>query len=129
MEQKEIMRSVPGDILHAIGKGFLIACAGMLVGAIFGNPTLAAGSVWGVLAVGVAGLVGMGCMFASAAAHRSCWKSQGERSVPEHEISAAMQGPPLPAIGTHEREAESRNEGRFVALVNRAGGLGSGRGL
>lgn len=86
--------SVSGEILHALGKGFSIACAGMLIGAVFGNPALIAGSTWGLLGIVGVGAIGTACMFGAAAAHRSCLASDRVREPSFSESAASVKDCP-----------------------------------
>jgi hypothetical protein len=55
--------TVSAGILDALGRGFLIATAGLVAGLMFGTAHLAALSLW---TVAVAAASGVGCMVGSA---------------------------------------------------------------
>jgi hypothetical protein len=59
----ETHHTVSAGILDALGRGFLIATAGVVAGALFGTANLAAMGLW---TVGVAAASGVGCMVGSA---------------------------------------------------------------
>jgi hypothetical protein len=62
-DARESHHTVSAGILDALGRGFLIATAGVVAGALFDTANLAALSLW-MIAVTAAG--GVGCMIGSA---------------------------------------------------------------
>ncbi len=89
----ETKRDVAGDILHALGKGFLIGSAGIMLGAVLGIHHLAALGLW---ALGAAAAMGAGCVIGSALVRNA--GSSGDR---------------------REWEAErARQHGRILAIVH-----------
>ena len=60
--------TIAGAIAGALGKGFLIGCAGLTIAFLFGSPPVAAASFWTILATAV---VGTGCMLAATMIRRA----------------------------------------------------------
>jgi hypothetical protein len=61
-DARDTHHTVSAGILDALGRGFLIATAGLVAGLLFGTANLAAISLW---TVGVAAASGVGCMVGS----------------------------------------------------------------
>jgi hypothetical protein len=62
-DARDTHHTVSAGILDALGRGFLIATAGVMAGAIFGTANLAAIGLW---TIGVAAASGVACMIGSA---------------------------------------------------------------
>jgi hypothetical protein len=60
---RDTHHTVSAGILEALGKGFLIATAGVVAGLLFGTAPMASMGLW---TVGVAAASGVGCMVGSA---------------------------------------------------------------
>lgn len=75
----ETLHDVASDILHALGKGFLIASAGVLLGAVIGTNHLAAFGLW---TVGVAAAMGVGSVIGAAILRNAgCGRRESEPEI------------------------------------------------
>lgn len=133
MARREKEDSVIGNVLHAFGKGCLIACAGMVIGALFGSPALTTASAWGLFTMTTLAAAGLTCMYGAAAFHRSCWEHNAAnetnsacapgRTQPAQAMSVATFGgvQPLsdraPDDGMEDVTEEDRAVTRFVQQV------------
>jgi hypothetical protein len=61
-DARDTHNTVSAGVLEAVGKGFLIATAGVVAGLMFGTAHLAAMGLW---MLGVAAATGVGCMVGS----------------------------------------------------------------
>ena len=60
---RDTHHTVSANIMEALGKGFLIATAGVVAGLMFGTASMASMGLW---TVGVAAASGVACMIGSA---------------------------------------------------------------
>jgi hypothetical protein len=88
----ETLHDVASDILHALGKGFLIASAGILLGAVIGTNHLAAFGMW---MVGAAAAIGAGSVIGSAVVRnaRCTLESDTERTRQQRQITVTANAP------------------------------------
>ena len=116
MKQRAEYGSISGHILHAMGKGFLLACAGMVVGAVFGSPALVASGFWGIVATAA---IGASFMVAASAAHSRCSDEDNAAALcrPAVERSIAPAAEIDDPARAAEIEAEDLAVDRFVAQV------------
>jgi hypothetical protein len=129
MRSREAIYTVSGDILHSVGKGFLIACAGMVLGAVFGGSALVAGSTVGLVAIGTAGITGMACMFASSVAYSSCRRrrEQCDDGYPDHDACEERSPLDFTPLPVEELAEPAESEGRFARRVRQTDGLRDGK--
>ena len=76
--------------MEALGKGLLIATAGLVAGLMFGTAHLPDLSMW---TVGVAAATGVGCMIGSALVKNAAFnddRQEGEGSPPAAEAGKSM---------------------------------------
>jgi hypothetical protein len=123
---RDTHHTVAAGIMEALGKGFLIATAGVVAGLIIGTAPLASIGMW---TVGVAAASGVGCMIGSAlirnAGFDRCEIDSG--GSPQAAISrdgmAAMQGLESGGAAPEERWA------RRVAMSSQQHEHGTGRSV
>jgi hypothetical protein len=117
----ETLHDVASDILHALGKGFLIASAGILLGAMIGTNHLAAFGMW---MVGAAAALGAGSVIGSAVVRNARWTREFDTvRAQQHRESTAIANA-LP-VGLEEETARPTDQPVcYVALLEerRAGG-------
>ncbi len=115
----ETKHDVAGDILHALGKGFLIGSAGIMLGAVLGIHHLAALGLW---TLGAAAAMGAGCVIGSAlvrnagsGCERREWEA--ERARQHGQILAIVHSLPVILEGKAVRLADEPVG--YVALIER----------
>jgi hypothetical protein len=113
----ETHHDVAGDILHALGKGFLIGSAGIMLGAILGIHHLATIGLW---TLGAATAMGAGCVVGSALVRnagcdRREWEAEQARQ--RREIMAIVRS--LPVVVDGEAVRLSDEPAGYVALIER----------
>ncbi len=105
---------IAGGIAGALGKGFLIACAGLTVAALFGSPPVAAAGLWTILATGV---FGGSCMLAAGVIRREqCEADEVARKEVRELMSLVRKMPGLEGLAadTPDEQAE-----RFTSRLDR----------
>jgi hypothetical protein len=121
--------TVSAGILDALGRGFLIATAGVVAGAMFGTANLAALSLW---TIGVAAASGVGCMIGSALVRNAgcdrCEKKPAGASRAKH---ARKTTEVIPAVEAARDVAPEERWTRRIAMAGQQceHGTGTGRGL
>ena len=119
--------TVAAGILDALGRGFLIATAGVVAGMMFGTVHLTAMGL-GVWTIGVAAASGVGCMVSSALVRNGAYDRGGKKigGAPE----AAKVSKPLvaatPAIQAAEEVAQEKRWAQR-SQRQRQRGMGAGR--
>ena len=124
---RETHHAVSAGILDALGRGFLIATAGLVAGLLFGTAHLAAISIW---TVAVAAASGVGCMIGSALVRNAecdrCEKNVGRSPQVAH-VRKDMAA--VPAVEAASAVApEERRAGRMV-MMGRQREQNTGRGI
>ena len=120
--------TVAAGILDALGRGFLIATAGVVAGMMFGTVHLAAMGL-GLWTVGVAAASGVGCMISSALVRNAAYDRGGKIAGGAPEAARAnkprVATPAIQAaedVAPEERWAErSRGQRQRGMGVGRAG--------
>lgn len=126
-DARDTHHTVSAGILDALGRGFLIASAGVLAGVMFGTAHLAAMSL-GLWTIGVAAASGVACMIGSALVRNAgCDRCEKKAGGPPHspkvrKVMAAM--PVVEAAGAFSGASPWRRK-RPVAGCS-VGGLGYG---
>jgi hypothetical protein len=127
-DARDTHHTVSASILDALGRGFLIATAGVVAGLMFGTANLAALSLW---TIAVAAASGVGCMIGSALVRNAgcdrCEKKVGGSTRAAHamEVTAAMPTVEAAAdVASEERWARRMVMGR----KQREHGVFNGRG-
>jgi hypothetical protein len=126
-DARDTHHTVSAGILDAIGRGFLIATAGLVAGMMFGTAHLAAMSMW---TVAVAAASGVGCMIGSALVRNAgcdrCEKKGGgsPRAAKVRKGMAAM-----PVVEAAEDVAHEDRWARRMAMIGRQHGTGTGKGV
>jgi hypothetical protein len=120
---RDTHHTVAGGILDALGRGFLIATAGLVAGLMFGTAHLASLSLW---TVAVAAAAGAGCMVGSALVRNAGFDDCGqEEAPPAAGVGKVMAASPAMDAAPGERWA------RRVARTGRRqeNGTGTGRSV
>jgi hypothetical protein len=123
-DARDTHHTVSAGILDALGRGFLIATAGVVAGALFGTAHLAAMSMW---TVAVAAASGVGCMIGSALVRNAgcdrCEKrvARSPRAAHVRKGMAAM-----PVVEAAEDVAHEDRWARRMAMIGRQHGTGTG---
>ena len=105
---------IAGGISAALGKGLLIACSGLTVALLFGAPTVAAASVWTVVATAVAG---SSCLLAAAIIRREHCDSEEAVKLELRELVSLVRN--LPGFDPIERETPTQHEQPFTSRLDR----------
>jgi hypothetical protein len=128
-DARDTHHTVSAGVLESVGKGFLISTATVVAGITFGTAHLAA---MGLYMLGVAAIVGVACMIASAlvrnAGHDRCEQKPAGVSRATH----ARKAPEVtPAVDAASDVAPEERWARRVAASGRQRehGLGTGRGI
>jgi hypothetical protein len=107
-QHRDTHHTVSAGILDAVGRGFLIATAGVVAGLMFGTAPLAALSLW---TVGVAAASGVACMIGSALVRNAgcdrCEENGGGslQTANVREVVTAMPGVEADGVAPEERWA------------------------
>ncbi len=123
---RDTHHTVTAGIMESIGKGFLIATAGMLAGAMFGTANLSAIGMWTTLAAATSGVA---CVVASAlirnAGYDRCEANGGGSPEPANgrEVMTAV-----PGVEAVEGVAPEKRWSRRVAAAHRQREHATGRG-
>ena len=123
---KDTHHTVSARILDAVGRGFLIATAGVVAGAMFGTANLTAIGVWTTV---VAAASGVACMICSALVNNAgCDRGEldggGSPEVANvRQVMAAM-----PGVEVAENIASEERWARRMASSNQQRQNGSNRG-
>ena len=123
-QYRDTHHTVSAGIMEALGKGLLIATAGLIAGLMFGTTHLPELSLW---TVGVAAASGIGCMVGSALVRNAGFDGGGQEAedpAPAARIEKAMAASPAMDIAGDGPE-ECRARRRVTASRER--GQGSGR--
>ena len=118
--------TVAAGILDALGRGFLIATAGVVAGMMFGTVHLAAMG-FGLWTIGVAAASGVGCMVSSALVRNAAYDRRGKKAgvAPEaKQVSKPLVTPP-----TIQSAEDATPEERWAEYTRRQRqrGMGVGR--
>jgi hypothetical protein len=125
---RDTHHTVSAGILDAIGRGFLIATAGLVAGLMFGTADLAALSLW---TVGVAAASGVACMIGSTLVRNAgCDRCEGELVGSPQAANVREGMAPMPVMApAGEVEPEERWARRTaVTARQREQSAGTGRG-
>jgi hypothetical protein len=124
-EARDTHHTVSAGILDALGRGLLIATAGVVAACFFGTAHLAAMGLW---MIGLAAVSGVGCMIGSALVRNAgcdrCEKNVGG-SVRAAKISKAVAATPVVEV---EEDAPEERWARRMAMNGRQRDTGTGRG-
>jgi hypothetical protein len=121
---KDTHHTVSAGIMEALGKGLLIATAGLVAGLMFGTAHLPELSLW---TVGVAAAGGVVCMIGSALVRNAGFdgcEREGEQSPASTEVGKGMAA--VPGLEAAEVAAEECRARQRVT-ASRERGHGSGR--
>ena len=125
-DARDTHHTVSAGILDALGRGFLIATAGVMAGLMFGTAPLAGLALW---TIGVAAVSGVACMVGSALV-RNAGCDRGEK-----EISESLRAPKvrkvretMPGVEAVEDVAPEERWARRTALIGQGREHGTGRG-
>jgi hypothetical protein len=124
----ETHHTVSAGILDALGRGFLIATAGVVASALFGTAHLEALSLW---TIAVAAASGVGCMIGSALVRNAaCDPGEKEADGPSPAMNARRDMAEMPVIDTDRDIAPEERWARRMEMNGRQGerGTGTGRG-
>jgi hypothetical protein len=128
-EPKAIHHAVGAGVMDALGRGFLIATAGLVLGAIVGTSHLAALGLW---TFGVAGAAGMGLMIGSALVRNAGCERQEPESDEARQVREVMAiAASFPVVLEAEDVRLSDQPKLYVALLEqqRVEGTGTGRSM
>jgi hypothetical protein len=118
-DARESHHTVSAGILDALGRGFLIATAGVVAGALFGTANLAALSLW---TIAVAAASGVGCMVGSALVRNAgcapVEPKDGESTRAAQVRAALMQ---TPVVDAGENATPEERWARRMAMNGREG--------
>jgi hypothetical protein len=112
-EDEETRHTISANILEAIGRGLMIATAGLVLGAILGTSSAAAR--FGAGALVASGVIGAGCMIGSALVRNAGCRSRAQEvDEPSEtvEITAFMAMHPL--LLQQETEGPGEQPARYV---------------
>ena len=113
----ETRHDVAGDILHALGKGFLIGSAGILLGAVLGIHHLATIGLW---TLGAAGAMGAGCVIGAALVRNAgCDRREPESEDARQAGEVMAVEAVLPVVLDAEAVTPAERQGRYVLLLRR----------
>ena len=125
-DARETHHTVSAGILESIGKGFLIATAGVVAGSLFGTAHLAAMGLW---MIGLAAVSGVGCMVGSALVRNAgCDRCEKKGGGPGRAAKASKGMAAMPVVEVEEDAPEER-WARRMAMNGRQHGTGTGRGV
>jgi hypothetical protein len=125
-EVRDTHHTVSAGILDALGRGFLIATAGVVAACFFGTAHLAAMGLW---MIGLAAVSGVGCMIGSALVRNAgcdrCETKVGGSGRADHvrKVVAAR-----PVVEAGEEAAPEERWARRMAMNGRQRERGSGTG-
>ena len=113
----ETRHDVASDILHALGKGFLIGSAGILLGAVLGTTQLAALGLW---TLGAAAAMGAGCVIGSALIRNAgCDRREPETDQARQHREIMVIARSLPVVLDGEAVRLADEPLSYVALIER----------
>jgi hypothetical protein len=124
-DARDTHHTVSAGILDALGRGFLIATAGVVAGALFGTAHLAAIGLW---TLGVAAASGVGCMIGSALV-RNAGCDRCERKGGSGRAAKVSKAVAMPVVEAAEDVAHEDRWARRMAMIGRQHGTGTGRGV
>ena len=125
-QYRDTHHTVSASILEALGRGFLIATAGLVAGLMFGTAHLAELSLW---TVGVAAASGVGCMVGSALVRNAGFDGGGQEAedpAPAARVETSLAA--SPAMGAGGDDVPGERWARRMAVSCRQRENGSGRG-
>jgi hypothetical protein len=128
-DARDTHHTVSAGIMESVGKGLLIATAGVVAGALFGTAQLAAMSLW---MLGVVAASGVGCMIGSAlvrnAGYNRCEQKPAGSSRAKHASKATEV---KPAVDAASDVAPEERWARRIAMADRQRepGADTGRGV
>jgi hypothetical protein len=123
--------TVAAGILDALGRGFLIATAGVVAGMMFGTVHLAAMGL-GLWTIGVAAASGVGCMVSSALVRNAAYDRNGKKAGAPPEagkVNNPRSASPTIAAAEDIAPEERRAQRRVISRRQREYGTGVGRGV
>jgi hypothetical protein len=127
-DARDTHHTVSAGILDALGRGFLIATAGVVAGILFGTAHLAAMGLW---TLGLAAASGVGCMISSALV-RNAGCDRGEKNVGGSpraaDVRKVMAAMPAVEAAAEVAPEERRARRRVMTGRQREHGTGVGRG-
>ena len=130
-DARDTHHTVSAGILDALGRGFLIATAGVVAGIMFGTVHLAAMGL-GLWTIGVAAAGGIGCMIGSALI-RNTGRHRIEKKAGEsaHAPDVRKLEAPVPALEAAGEVAPEERRARRMVMTSRLRehGAGGGRSL
>jgi hypothetical protein len=123
---RDTHHTVSASILESLGKGFLIATAGVVASLLFGTAPLGSIGLW---TVGVAAISGVGCMVGSALVRNAGFDCCEENVGGLPQVANGREG--MAAMPGMEPVGEVEPEGRWarrMAMGDRQREHGTGRG-
>jgi hypothetical protein len=122
----ETHHAVSAGILDALGRGFLIATAGVVASALFGTAHLEALSLW---TIAVAAASGVGCMIGSALVkNAACDPGEKEADGPSRAMNARKDVEEMPVVEAARDVEPEKRWARRMAMIDRQREHGTGRG-
>jgi hypothetical protein len=128
-DARDSHHTVSAGILESVGKGFLIATAGVVAGLMFGTAHLAA---MGLYMLGVAAIAGAGCMIASALVRNAGYDRREQKPAGTSRAKHARKAiEVIPAVDAARDVAPEDRWTRRIAMTGRQRehGSGSERGI
>jgi hypothetical protein len=120
-------RTVSAGILDALGRGFLIATAGVVAGTMFGTANLAAISLW---TIPVAAASGVGCMIGSVLVKHAGSDRYGRKTGGAPRAATVRTAKaPEPAVEPAEAADVEEHRARRRVISGRQREQGAGRGV
>ena len=123
-DERDTRHTVSAGILDALGRGFLIATAGLAAGLMFGTAHLAALSLW---TVAVAAGSGVACMIGSALVRNARYDHCEEIDAAAQTDSAKSMAP-MPVVEAPADIVAEENRARRMVMSGRQREHGTGRG-
>jgi hypothetical protein len=116
-EPETIHHAVGSGIMDALGRGFLIATAGLVLGAVVGTSQLAALGLW---TLGVAGATGVGLMIGSALVKNAgCNRPEPASGEARQAGEVIALAGVTPVVLDAEAGTPAERQGQFVLLLTR----------
>jgi hypothetical protein len=126
-DARDTRRTVFSGVLESVGKGFLIATAGLVAGLMFGTQHMPALSLW---TVAVAAASGVGCMVGSALVKNvGCNRSANKSRWSPHAANVRKAAPAVTAVEAAQDVPRDEWRARRRVMLSREREHSSGRGV
>lgn len=123
---RDTHHTVSAGVLDALGRGFLIATAGVVAGLMFGTANLAALSLW---TIAVAAASGVGCMIGSALVRNAGGDRCDKKAGGSTRAATVRKGmAEMPVMEAAVDAAPEERWARRMAMSGRQRGNGTGTG-